>query len=397
MSKSSSTLRDKIKQSGIKLQKPKAEPVWDGPCDEGEKGGITQSMLSLFMACRERARLRWMEGITTIDSFSHRMEYGSMWHACEESLAKGGPRNQLWVPLTKYCQKLCKKYPTQQQQIVHWHNVCKVQFPIYVDYWKKHPDVKDRTPLLQEQVFHVPYKLPSERTVWLRGKFDSVDLIGKSKAIGVWLQENKSKGDIKEEQMKRQLGFDLQTGMYMVALKLAIEDYQKNGLNGFNRLPEADWMMKTLKGFRYNVIRRPLSGGKGSISQKKPSKSNITGETDEEFYQRLGEVIQEEASAAIKEKRDCFFFYRWKVEVSSADLLRFEREFLIPCLEQLCDWHEWVSSGDPWREGNKLHHRTPYGIYSPLAEGKSTDVDQYLDTGSEIGLTRGSPLFEELQ
>lgn len=392
MPKSASTLSTKIKQSGIKLQKPKTEPVWAGPCDEGETGGITQSMLSLWICCRERARLRWIEGIDAIDTFSQRMEYGSMWHTCEEALAANVKSEKFQRPgeffglLTKYCQKLCEKYPTQQQQVVHWYNVCKVQFPIYVNYWRKHPDVKDRTPLLQEQVFHVPYQLPSGRIVWLRGKWDSVDLIGKGKTAGIFLQENKSKGDIKEEQMKRQLGFDLQTFLYLTALKIYCEQEGDVALT-----------RNQLKGFRYNVIRRPLSGGKHSISQKKPTKSNTTGETNAEFYQRLGNIIQEESDSATKEKRDCFFFYRWKVEVSSADLLRFEHEFLIPCLEQLCDWHEWVSSGDPWRKGNKLHWRTPYGIYSPLSEGKSTDVDQYLDTGSEIGLIRGSPLFGELQ
>ena len=68
--------------------------------------------------------------------------------------------------------------------------------------------------MLQEQVCDVPYNLPSGRVVRLRGKFDSVDLIDG----GIYLQENKTKGDIDKIQVERQLSFDLQTLMYSVAL-----------------------------------------------------------------------------------------------------------------------------------------------------------------------------------
>jgi hypothetical protein len=372
-----STLAKKIRKSGVSIRKFKLEPMWAGPCDPGDRGGVTQGMLSRFIVCRERFRLMVVEGLRPADTFNHRMEYGQMWHVCEEAHAK---KLDTWsFPLDQYCRSLCKRYVTQQEQVQHWWNVCRVQFPIYVKYWAKHPDVKDRKPLLQEQVFHVPYKLPSGRTVYLRGKWDSVDLIGKGKAAGVYLQENKAKGDIVEQQLKRQLSFDLQTCVYLIAM----------------RCEEAPKILTTsgnLAGVRYNVVRRPLSGGKGSIRQGQPTKSNPAGEASEAFYQRLREVINAELE---------YFFMRWKVEITPADLEKFEREFLRPCLEQLCRWWDHVSGQDKNIMGDSvdgwLHYRTPYGIYNVLAEGGSSDLDEYLSSGSELGLTRGNALFRELQ
>jgi hypothetical protein len=39
----------------------------------------------------------------------------------------------------------------------------------------------------------------------------------------------------------------------------------------------------------------------------------------------------------------------------------------------------------------------PYGVYSPLLDGGSTDLDEHLLTGSEVGLRRVDKLFKELQ
>jgi len=283
--------------------------------------------------------------------------------------------------LALYVKQLCQRYPLQQEQIVGWYDVCRTQFPLYVQYWSKHSDVKDRTPLLQEQVFHVPYKLPSGRTVYLRGKFDSVDLIGKGKNAAIYLQENKSKGDIDEQQLKRQLGFDLQTFMYLIALSIFHASDNKC------KIP-VDTRYK-IAGIRYNVVRRPLSGGKGSIRKHQPTKSNPAGETDAEFYARLAEVIMEDPG---------YFFMRWKVEVSQQDIERFKHEFFDNALEELCNWWHWVDSPEGRKNpfADPIHYRLPYGVYNPLLEGGSTEVDEFLSSKSELGLTRNNQLFREL-
>lgn len=350
---------------------PSNKPVWQGP----EKDGITQSLLSRFLVCRERFRLLVIKGLKPTDTFSQRLEYGNLWHVCEENITGD------WRKSCKdYSQQLCKRYKFQQEQVVHWYNVCMTQFLIYLDYWAKHNDVKSREVLFAEEKFAVPYNLPSGRVVTLRGKFDSVDIIGKGKDRAVYLQENKSKGDVDELAMRRQLMFDLQTFLYLVALR-------DSKLTADTKLPIA--------GVRYNVIRRPLAGGKHSIrphaaTSKKPA------ETNEEFYARLGGLITEEPA---------HYFMRWKCEITQADYLRFERRFLIPILEQLCDWWEYmqVCDGEPWLDSERIlsipdhtHFQSPYGIYNVLLEGGSTELDEYMNTGSETGLHRTTNLFPEL-
>ncbi len=354
----------------------RTKTVWKGP----EEDGITQSLLSRFLCCRERFRLLVVEGLQPADAFNHLLEYGNMWHMCEETLAaQHSPvvtDGTGWQSgLKKYCQKLCEKYPLQQIQIDKWYNVCKVQFPIYIEYWCKHPDVKKRIPLLQEEVFCVPYKLPSGRTVKLRGKWDSVDLIGTGKKAGIWLQENKTKGEIKEEQLVRQLTFDLQTMIYLIALQL----FQNDGDRILHDSP--------IKGVRYNVVRRPLSGGKHSISQKKGSK-NVPPQTTTEFYNELSGRIEDNTE---------FFFMRWNVEIVPAEIERFKREFLNPILEQLCDWWSCQSGGrvNPYSSCYQSF-RMPFGVYNPMLEGRASELDEYLASGSELGLERTTKLFKEL-
>jgi len=357
------------------------QPLWKGPSVDG----ITQSMLNAFIICRERFRVRYILGLQPADAFSHRLEYGQMWHLCEESLAQGadkGNKRDQWALLDAYRVELCKRYPLQQEQILHWYRVCRAQFPVYVDYWRKHKDVKARKALRQEETFAVEYNLPSDRIVLLRGKWDSVDLIGSGRRAGIWLQENKTKGDIDEQQLQNQLHFDLQTGIYLVALGKAIEH------------DPTSWPNARLLGVRYNVIRRPLSGGRHSIRQKK-------GQTTEDYYLELQGRIASEPE---------WFFMRWNVDVSHEDLDRYKERFLNPILEQLCDWWEYITScrnHDPWHwpKGadclagyhHGIHWQTPYGIYNPISDGRgATDLDEYLRTGSTQGLERATTLFREL-
>jgi hypothetical protein len=192
------------------------QPLWRGPGGAGSQGGVTQGLLAKYLVCPERFRVKTIEGLAPGDRFSKVLEYGQMWHACEESLAEHGDGKWPFA-LAEYAKGLLAKYPFSRDDVEKWFEVCRTQFPVYIDFWRKHPDVVARKPLLQERAFDVPYKLPSGRTVRLRGKWDSVDLVGD----GVWLMENKSKGEIDEEQLRKQLKFDLQTLFYITALREA--------------------------------------------------------------------------------------------------------------------------------------------------------------------------------
>lgn len=388
-------------------------PLWQGPCGEGPLGGITQSMLVRFLSCRERFRLKYVLGLEPPDKWNHRIGYGNMWHACEEALARGQWHTS---HLEYHTQSQLSKYPLQQEEILKWHNVCSVQFPEYVKYWSEHPDVQNRTPMLQEKVFDVPYTLPSGRVVRLRGKWDSVDLIepgecncgadrtgpsAEAHSIdcpargswtfrdgcwhgGIYLQENKTKGDIDRLQVERQLKFDLQTMMYIIALV-----YNR----GDNGLPN----LGPICGVRYNVIRRPLSGGKGNIKPHgaKSTKTKFTpAETADEFYERLRrDYIAADPG---------YWFFRVRVEISAKDVQVFRDTCLDPLLECLCDWYDWNCYAGPaaatqYVSTRGLHYRTPFGVYSALEEGGATEYDAYLETGSEAGLRRVETLFKELQ
>lgn len=389
-----SELGKKLIKAGVKNpHKRTGKPLWSGPDGEGPNGGITFSLLSRFLVCRERFRLHVVEGFRTQDQFNHRIEYGNMWHVCEETYL--ADPNSWELALNDYCHGLCLKYRQSQPQVKHWWNVCKAQFPVYADYWhQRGEDGKEKkTPLLQEYPFDVPYTLPSGRTVRLRGKWDSVDVITQKKQPFIWLQENKTKGDINEQQIQRNLNWDLQTMLYLIAM----DEWQRKGnLQRINDVIATNLTPVPIAGVRYNVIRRPLSGGRHTIKQHQPTKNN-PGETEDQFYARLQGLIEGEPD---------YFFMRWNVLISKGDIERFKTRCLNPILEQLCDWWEHISGSSsresPFncRAGNNdymVHWQHPFGVFNPLDEGGSTDVDEYLKTGSMVGLQRTDNLFPELQ
>lgn len=371
-----------IKQALKKAATPKKNlpPVWQGPCGNGLQGGVTQGLIARWLSCRERFRVQMIEGLKARETFSAALKFGNMWHACEEAHAKldliGDGLLQI---LSEYEGDLARKYPLQRQEIAEWAGKCAALFPRYVEHWAQHPDVQARTPLEQEAPFDEPYTLPSGRVVRLRGKRDSADAVAKS---GVWLQENKSKSAIDDQKIRRQLSYDLQTNLYLIALRIKYDrmGWAKHG---------------PIVGVRYNVVRRAAHKSVTSMLEKFGVDSRNG---------RIGE-----------------WFARWNVEVSAADLARFRRECLDPVLENMCDDFEWwtwckMNGKDHFdvRERNAIfvsgrvgsckgtahfprHFRTPYCGYNPLAEGGFGDVDDFLATGSTTGLHRVDNLFPELQ
>jgi len=386
-------LKDKLKD----MKFPKLalkEPLWKGP----EVDGITFSLLSRYLSCKERFRIHTMEGLRAQDQYNRRIEYGVMWHIAEESLARGSNKSSKidqWESAKEYVQKLLKKYPLAQEQIVKDYRTLQTQFPVYVDYWRKNKEVINRKPLLQEYAFAIPYELPSKRIVTLRGKFDSVDIILSGKQQSIYLQENKTKGDINEGQIKRQLTFDLQTMIYLTTLREMKQSEKLYKITNSVQLPN-------IKGVRYNVVRRPFSGGRGNIVQHKPTKSNPQGESTEAFFERFkNDYLLDDPG---------YWFMRWTIDVTPHHIEIFRQQCLDHLLENLYDDYEWWSYC--WEEDRcvynemkrmkqfpdhrQRHWRHPFGVYNVLDEGGSHDLDNYLETGSEIGLERSETLFPEL-
>lgn len=321
------------------------------------------------------------------------MGYGNMWHVCEEFYGQQENSHKAtpWgSALMLHAKQMCLKYKNQQDTIEYWWNICKKQFTAYLNFWEERESDDDyvEEKLFRERVFNVPYKLPSGRIVRLRGKWDGLDLMDG----GLYLLEHKTKSDVDRGVIERQLGFDLQTMLYLVAL-----DWQKNNalLGGSHNEVFMGMKKIPLSGVRYNVVRRPVSGGKHTIRQRQD-------ETPKDFYDRLGGLIEGDGD---------WFFARWRSEVLGSDIKKFRRECLDPILETLCNWWEWIQecmefSGEdnspfyvsPRKEsGYRVHHwRHPFGVWNILDEGGFSDVDNYLATGSEIGLQRINNLFPEL-
>ena len=351
------------------------DPIWTGPSCDGPQGGITQSLLGKFMVCRERFRVHVIEGLRVDEGFNHNLEFGNMFHLCEETRVGGGD----WLKaLVKYCNKLMKEYPADRPTVDKWYECCKALYPHYLEYWRHAPQEKNRTPLLQEVSFRVPYDLPSGRMVWLRGKWDEVDLIGPKKSQAIWLGDHKTKGTIDFEEIAKQLLYDNQTMLYVIALETAIK---KNTYG--------EWQDYPLKGIRYNIVRRPLSGGKGTIRPHK-ARGTKPAETMQHFYERLSATIEDNAE---------HFFHRFECEISRFDIKTYKEKTLNNILEQLCDWWEWITSKEGRKKpfANPVHWRYPYGIFNPMDKGKRGAVDFYLENGSQVGLYKAKTLFPELE
>ncbi len=341
------------------------QPLWKGP----QEDGITTSLLSKFLVCRDRFYLKVVEGLGEDEGFRHALEYGSLWHEAEEAHAG---RKDWHKPLAAYATKLLDTYPGNEKTIQKWFAIAKVQFPLYVAHWRNHVSSMGRTPILQEEAFRVRYALPSGRWVMLRGKFDSV--FGQSR--GIWLQENKTKGEIDEEGIQKGIQYNLQTMIYHVALRLLSKERK-------------DLQKHPIQGTLYNVVRRPLSD-RFAIRQKKK-------ESDQAFYNRI--------AASIKAKPD-HFFKRWKVILQNRDVDQFRLQTLDPILEALCDWWDFIKEDpfNPWRvrhsngiPGGGVHYRYPFGVYNSLSGGFRGDFFDFLTTGNRRGLVKVPSLFPELE
>lgn len=353
-------------------------PIWEGPAGKGPNGGVSYSMLCRWLTCRERFRLYVAEGLKAQEHFNIRLEFGNLWHIAEEAYAKS-PETSSWAAaIQSYTKQLLAKYPFSKDQVLHWSEVCRITFPIYLNYWSKRYAAENRVSVFREKSFSVMYALPSGRQVRLRGKWDNVDIVGEGSSRVAELTDHKTKGEIDEEKLTTQLLFDLQTMTYAVAF----EEYRKQ------MDPKWSRYVGPLTRIRYNVIRRPLSGGAGSIRQHKPTKKKPQGESREEFYSRLGKIIETAPET---------YFMRWGVEITEDDIKRFRVECLDPILANLCAWWDHVAiAHDPFMGSNGLHWRHPYGIHHVLDQGGSTDLDNYLACGTMAGLQQVDNLFPEL-
>lgn len=364
------------------------EPIWKGPYSL--EGGVTQSLLSKFSTCAHRFWLYAICGAVEQQGLNIPLVVGDAFHNALETYAFGDtPAIKAVERIKDYFHKLTKTYPQRTSEISHWCRITCDLFLAYCENWKEE-DAGFQS-FMSEENFKVPYTLPSGRVIITRGKWDGGVISGTLAKHSRLLCEHKIKGDVDSKNLGTTLAQNLQCMYYLPPL------YQKMDAEG---QPRPD-------GVLYNVIQRPLSGGKHSIKPKKGRKVKVKGttnfevkgaETMEQFYRRLAGVVS---------KNPDDFFYRWKVSISEAEVARFQKESLDPMLESLCDWWDSIQGDpfNPWETSdretytkapNKHHYRRPFGMYDKMAKGLVGDYQDYLTTGNKSSLQRITTVFPEL-
>lgn len=355
------------------MRKRTRPTVWRGP----EHDGITFSLFSRWLVDPERFRILVVDGLKDAeDAFNHRIEYGNLWHYLEES-SRGGAPNLF----AQHVAELRSEHPRDEASIALYAALCKHQFQIYQDYWTRQmPNLKTKE-LLQEESFKVPYRLPSGRVVLLRGKVDSVFSCQRK----VFLQENKTKGEIDEEGISKTLPWNLQTMWYILSLQRLLKD------------PPT--------GVLYNVVRRPLAD--------RFAPKRRTTESVRDFVQRVcygtdprNKNQKSNSQAYPIAVYPSHWFKRYQMDITQEQIEQFKLQCFHPLMERFCDWWEWISVNpkEPFGPAtaqadaivNQYHYRMPWGVYNSLAGGFRGDYFNLLTSGSTRGLTKVTTLFPEL-
>lgn len=388
----------------------KAEPFWNLSRD-----GITFSLLSKFVICRHRFWIKAVLGYKEEIGFNHKLEYGTLMHAGFEAFAACPKTNAFekrvkaaQAGIKSYCANLHKEHMGYSADISFWETVASRQFAVYAKHWQKKD--ANRHYVAQEMVFDQPTKLPSGRTVRIRGKIDELfhaetsvktatkikhGVISKggtkSKLGPLVLQENKCKGRVDELGLIQSLHNDFQTMLYLHVLDL-------------KGTPARDVL--------YNVITRPLGGEIGNAIQQRKGrgKAKSGSETSQQFCERVCQLSEDNPDQ---------FFRRFPVKLAPGDLDIFRKQTLYPILEQLVDWWESIANNpfDPWTtkkshsemeneapgfnfttKPNKHHFVRPFGIYDSLSDGMNGDYFRFITSGGldKSGLIKTTELFPEL-
>lgn len=310
-----------------------------------EKHGVTQSLLSMFLECREKARL-YLKGW---DSKYHKlgMTYGTVGHGVLELAYTDIMKNKKKVPPSK---KEVLRYVKQVEKQWYKENIkpdksgiemleyslalAETTLPVYFDFWKK--DIQEIKWAGLEQSFALPYELPDGRKTVIRGKKD-----GEFFNKGLWLFENKFKSIISEGDLVDTLSFETQVLLYIWALK---EIYKE--------MPQ---------GVVYNIIRRTcLRQGKAESLSK--------------FAKRVALDI---------EKRPDFYFIRFEVAIEPYEL----QEFEIRLRGIITDFYDWWTGQVP-------HYRNTYQCLGKYGRCLHLPV---CNAGDFSALKKRKAVFKELE
>jgi hypothetical protein len=310
-----------------------------------EKHGITQSLLSMFLDCRQKTKF-YLQGL---ESKFHRLPLieGTIGHAILQLAYEDIMSGKLKAPpnlnqIKKYIEKVEKKWkmenPRPDKKAIEYLEysfmTMEATLPAYFDYWKK--DFKEIKWLGLEETFCRKIKLADGRQTVLRGKKD-----GEFNRKGIWLFETKFKSQIQEANLLDALSFETQVMFYLREL-----------LQKYKKVP---------KGTVYNIIRR------NNLRQK-------VNEPMIKFKKRLEQDI---------ENRPEFYFIRYEIAIDKTDLDLFEIE-----LQNLIkDFYDWI-------EEKAGHYKNTYACIGKYGRCDFLSACAHQDRSD---LIKRKIVFKELQ
>lgn len=309
------------------------------------RDGITQGLLGRFHHCRQDSRW-YLKGFQRMGEESLPLAFGNVAHEMFERIYVDIRTGKLTKPPS---QKFINRHLDDIQKTWYQENprasaklttvmasalgFTQAIVPVYFQKWKGD---FNRQWVGVEREFAIPYTLEDGRRTVLRGKKDAVFYQPRKTTHlekGYWLLETKTKSRVDEAFLQDWLPWDIQSNMYMWAIRKTEK--------------------KRPRGVLYNIVRRP------QLRLKK-------GESPSQFAARCAGDVQE---------RPDFYFYRIKCVVDRQDLYRFEAQ-LEDMVKEFYDW--WEGLGPHYRNSNGCE--TKYGVCDWF-EACAGRMDMYLREG----------------
>lgn len=323
----------------IKIKKKKRKQFYDI-----EKDGITQSLLSMWLSCRQKARI-YLKGYER-PFISQALMHGAIGHKVLELMYTDVMKGKInKIPSSKTAKKYvdivekiwlkenpkANEYETQNLELCL--GLVEAMIQPYFKHWRK-DFIKVNWVSLEEK-FQYPITLPDGRKTVFRGKKDGV-----FNPKTNWLFETKFKALVNEVDMIDVLEMDFQVLSYLLTL-----------IKG-NKYP---------KGCVYNVIRRP--------SLRKKQNESMTA-----FIKRCQEDMF---------SRPDHYFIRIPVFIEPELLISFREEFLA-VITEFYDWYE----------GKAPHYKNPYECIGKYGRCPNIFV---CSKGEYSGLRKRQNVFTELE
>lgn len=323
------------------------------------RDGVTFSLLSTFLDCREKAKL-YLQGWSGTQPNFH-LVFGGLAHAVlraaytqhRAGTLRSYPK-QVWVSRT--LERLRTVWVTEHPRpsdtavaiLEEALAKANIILPYYFLYWKR--DFEEMRWIQVEETFRLPWSVTmldgSTRSTFLRGRIDGAYVLPNAKRVVLRtaprLLETKTRNSVDEDALIDTMPFERQTNIYLTALRRTTGTHPPSML--------------------LNVIRKPL------LRQKQK-------ESWPEFETRIRADVQ---------SRMDWYFMRMNMDVDPEDIDRNEGE-LNALIQDFVRW--WYGEAGHYKNSNSCR---PLG-FGPCPYLKVCGHNDY------VGLERRKILFRELE